>query len=558
MKYTLIFLLFITSLSCTLSTSENHQKAKPDYKKNLSSYLSKNYNKLKENSTIQNITLKNVNWMNEVYKTIKYNSIWMDDSLELNKDANKFLGLLCSAYNFGLDTSYYYGDSLKILAKNLSNIPNKKERYSFAADLDVLLTNSYFLFAKDLNYGMIPFDSTQLVTGIPRKEFTVNLPQHLVNSFKKDSVVAHLLNLQPRQLEYIKLQKQLSEYLKTASLSKESIKVEQFRIDSVKSYEQSKKALILHRYLTENSNDSSYFEALKLFQVRHGLSPDGLIGNNTARALSKSPYEDYKKAILSLEKWRWKKDWGADYIFVNIPSYQLKAYQKNKLKKALNVVVGKRSTPTAEINDEMEYLIVFPFWNLPYSISTKELLPKIRKDSTYLTRNGYKVFTANHQSVNSNEVDWANLSEDNFNYKIRQNGGRTNSLGLIKFIFPNKNSIYIHDTPSKRYFKNEIRAYSHGCIRVQHPFGLADLILSSDSNNYNIDSVHVFIENRKQKKITLNKKIPVYIEYFTCGTDTNNNIVFYKDIYGLDGKLDTLMQQYRHSIPAKVPQLVSR
>mgnify|MGYP001606062302 CR=1 FL=1 len=310
--------------------------------------------------------------------------------------------------------------------------------------------------------------------------------------------------------------------------------------------------------MAEKSTDSSYFAALKLFQVKHGLSPDGLIGTNTANALSKSPYDDYKKAVMSLEKWRWKNSWGTEYIFVNIPSYQLKVYQNNNLKKTFKVVVGKPSNPTPEINDEMEYLILFPFWNVPYSISTKELLPKIKKDSTYLARNNYQVFTNKNKPINSAEINWESISENNFNYNIRQNSGNGNSLGLIKFVFPNKHSIYIHDTPSKGFFMNDIRAYSHGCVRLQNPFGLADIILSYDNNKYNVDSVHVFIANKNQKRIKLNKKIPINIEYFTCGTDTNNTIVFYKDIYELDGKLEKLMQLKHYSKSATSPKQSSR
>jgi murein L,D-transpeptidase YcbB/YkuD len=557
-NYLLFFLVIFQYYSCTLSTSEKTNKIKVDLKENLRVYLSKNYKKLNGKTKIQNINLSNTDWTNEFYSKIKHSPIWISDSLELNNNGKEFLNLLSSTYNYGLDTSSYFGDSIKNISKSLMDIPDKKDRYATAADLEILLTNSYFLFGKDLNYGIVPIDSNKLVSELPRKKFEINLITHLLNSFKTDSITTFLLELQPKHKEYIKLQKQLENYLKTASLSTETIKVEHFRKDSIKAYEQSTKALVLHGYLNERDNDSSYFEALRLFQVQHGLNPDGLIGRHTAAALSKSPYSNYKKMIVSLEKWRWRNNWGNDYVYVNIPSYEMKVYQNNKIEKAFKVVLGKKSTPTSEINDEMEYMIIYPFWNLPYSISSKELLPKIKKDSTYLARNGYKVFTKKYKSINSNEINWNSVTEENFNYKIRQNGGGGNSLGLIKFIFPNEHSIYFHDTPSKRYFKNDIRAYSHGCVRVQNPLELADLILSADNNEYNVDSVNIFIKNRKQKRITLNKKIPVYIQYFTCGTDTNNNIVFYKDIYGLDKKLEELMQLNQPSKSANIPELVSK
>ncbi|MBL4669420.1 MAG: L,D-transpeptidase family protein [Flavobacteriales bacterium] len=409
-----------------------------------------------------------------------------------------------------------------------------------------------------MNYGIVPKDSSQLVSKIPRKDFKINLVKHLLSSFKTDSITDFLLTLQPQHQEYIKLQKHFSTYLKTASLSKETVAVSHFRKDSIDAFIQSTKALILHNYLNQSSSDSDYVLALEKFQIEHGLKPDGLIGNNTAKALSKSPYSNYKKAITSLEKWRWRNYWNEDYIFVNIPSYEMKVYQKNKLKKSLNVVTGKPDTHTPELNDEMEYMIVYPFWNLPYSISSKELLPKIQKDSTYLERNGYRVFTSKYKSINSNDINWNSITETNFNYKIRQNGGGGNSLGIIKFIFPNRSSIYFHDTPSKRYFKNEIRAYSHGCVRVQHPLKLAEIILEFDKNNYNIDSVNTYVKNKAQKRITLNTKLPVYIQYFTCGTDSNANLVFYKDIYNWNQKLEVLMGLEDSSYLDNVPLLVNK
>jgi L,D-transpeptidase YcbB len=556
-KPLLYFLTLLLVYSCSLSNSEHTNTIKIDYNESLRVYISGNYKNLQPNFKVQNITLSNTNWINKFYKEIKHSPIWINDSLELNKNGIELVELLSSSYNYGLDTSFYYGKQLTELSLNLNKIRLKNEKYVTASELELLLTNSYFLIGKDLNYGVVQKDSSNLVSKIPRKEFDIDLPKHLLNSFKSDSAAKTLLELQPQHIEYKKLQKQLVEYLKTASLSKEVVQVNHFRKDSIQAFHQSKKALILHSFLKENSSDSDYVKALEKFQIQHGLKPDGLIGKNTAKALSMSPYSNYTKAIVSLEKWRWRNSWQHDYIFVNIPSYEMKVYENNEIKKAFNVVVGKPKTHTPELNDEMEYMIIYPFWNLPYSISSKELLPKVQKDSTYLKRNGYKVFSSKYKSIKSESVNWNTITEENFNYKIRQNGGGGNSLGIIKFIFPNKSSIYFHDTPSKRYFKNEIRAYSHGCVRVQHPLQLAEIILKSDKNEYNIDSVNHFVSNKHQKRITLNSKIPVYIQYYTCGTDTNNNLVFYKDIYGLDKKLEELMG-LNQSNSVNMPELVSK
>lgn len=555
-------IFFSVFSSCNLSTSERTKVSyKKNYKEALSVYLSKNHDLSNEKIILgneQTITLTNIDWIREFYTTSKFHPIWINDSLLMNSQGEKFVNLLSKSMNYGLDTNFYPVLELSHLADNLKKINRKDDRFTDASNLEILLTNSYFLYGKHLNYGITHQDSSLLFSIIPRKKLALNMPVQLLKANKSDSVIEYLLALQPQHKEYKKLQKSLENYLANTSLSKEKINVDSFRKDSIRSYQQSYEALILHNYLSKESSDSSYFEALIKFQKDHGLFPDKLIGKNTAAALSKSPYDYYKSVAANLERWRWKESWGDDYIYVNIASYQLKVYENNQLTKQHRVVVGKNDTRTPEIDDELEYLIVYPYWNLPYSISSKETLAKIKKDSTYLKRNNFEVFTKKYKPIDANTINWKEVTSENFNYKIRQGGGGSNSLGLIKFIFPNKHSVYFHDTPSKRYFKKDLRAYSHGCIRVQNPIELADHILNSDNNEYNMDSIHIFIKRRRQKQINLNHKIDVHIHYLTCEADSNNSLIFYKDIYKKNEKLIELMFPKNQLEKATLPVLVSK
>ncbi len=144
------------------------------------------------------------------------------------------------------------------------------------------------------------------------------------------------------------------------------------------------------------------------------------------------------------------------------------------------------------------------------------------------------------------------MNDDTFRYLIRQKGGGSNSLGLVKFIFPNKHAIYLHDTPSKRLFKSEIRAYSHGCVRVEKAMSLAEHLLTSDQNKYNLDSIYNSIRKRKEKPFKLNKTVPVYIYYFTTSVDENDRLTFYQDIYGIDRKLTHLLIQKRNEFKKQI------
>ena len=209
-------------------------------------------------------------------------------------------------------------------------------------------------------------------------------------------------------------------------------------------------------------------------------------------------------------------------------------------------VVGNTWTKTPVFKAELEYFVMNPVWNVPYSISSKEILKKVKKDSTYLTRNGYVVSQKGKQ-LNSNSIDWQNITPNNFNYQISQNSGSGNALGKIKFIFPNTNFVYMHDTPSKHFFAKDIRAFSHGCIRLQHPVELAKYLAEKQDLSVQKDSIQSKIDTKKNRVVLLKEKIPVYIEYHLAGTDVNGEIEFYRNIYKKDLQLLAALNKNQNS-----------
>jgi len=319
-----------------------------------------------------------------------------------------------------------------------------------------------------------------------------------------------------------------------------------FRTDSTKAIKQSKRALVLHKYLDSITTDSLYFVALKKFQIDHALEPDGLVGNNTAKALSMSPYDYYLKIVANLEMWRWKEPLRPNHIFVNVPAYELKLRENNLVTFESKVIVGKKKTATPEIKDSLKYIIAYPYWNIPRKISLEEIIVKAQKDSTYFDKNNYELLTYRRDTVNMDTINWNEMNEDTFTYLIRQKGGGYNSLGYVKFIFPNKYAIYLHDTPAKSLFKRELRSYSHGCVRVEKALSMASHILESDENKYTPDSMYNYIKKRKEKSIKLNSTLPVYIYYLTVKGSDNGDLIFYNDIYGIDRKITHLMIQERN------------
>jgi len=506
-----------------------------DYKKELNAYFYSNFKHLDSAAQIQNIVLDSVQWINSFYENNGNNTIWINDSIEINENGKQLIEKLSESRAYGISSSFYYTPLLYKLKRKIVKIRNRKERYKLASDVEMLLTNFYMLYGKHLNYGVL--DSIDSITSLPRKKFLIDMPKYVYRAYIKDSLLEKLFELQPTHKQYDKLQKKLVNYLNTSSLSTDNVNVENFRVDSIKAIVHSKKALVLHNYLDTIINDSLYLGALKKFQFEHGLKPDGLIGKNTAAALSMSPYEYFQTLSANLERWRWKDKMQSQFIFVNIPSFQLEVFEKSNVRLKSKIVVGKKKNQTPEIKDSIQYIIAYPFWNVPRKISVEEILIKAQKDSSYLKRNNYEVLTYRRDSVNIDSINWNDMNEDNFNYLIRQKGGSSNALGFVKFIFPNKYAIYLHDTPSKRYFNYESRAYSHGCVRVEKAMQLSDYILKSDKNKHTLDSIYKFIEKRKEKAIKLKNRLPVYLYYFTASVDENEKLIFYNDIYGYDKKL---------------------
>ncbi|MEN8186635.1 MAG: L,D-transpeptidase family protein [Bacteroidota bacterium] len=528
MKFPLCFILLIFGLYSCSQKPDLPKKIIPG--KGIRTDFALNF---KEN--FQDVNSENSKILDSFYSINSLKPLWLNDSLQLNKDGIEFLYILANAKHYGLDPKKYSIEEIQELKLSLEQSVKLQVRIQKAVSLEKILTQSYFIFGKHLNYGVI--DSVELFSTIPRKPFTVNLPDYLRKAYLKDSVIPYLLKLQPENIYYHKLQKSMANYLKSASFSKEKVRVDNYKIDSVKSYEQAKEALVIHGYISESSNDTSLIRGLKKFQYDHGLKSDGVIGKYSARALSKSPYEYYQHTVVSLERWRWKPMWKEDYIYVNIPAYKLRLHLGDTIHEKHNVVVGTYYNRTPEVYSKLSYLVAYPYWHVPRSISVKEILVHAKKDSTYITKNNYEIFSKNLDSISPNSIDWDTINDTNFNYYIRQKGGPSNALGLVKFIFANRYSIYLHDTPTKYHFFREIRSYSHGCIRVQDAINVADNILKYDENEYTIDSVYAYVERREEKLMMLENKIPVYVHYITCEADENGNIIFYPDIYKKDENL---------------------
>jgi len=281
-----------------------------------------------------------------------------------------------------------------------------------------------------------------------------------------------------------------------------------------------------------NIYDETLMSAVREFQVAAGLVADGIVGPNTLGALNGPSVNPEAEIIANMERWRWvPRDLSDYYVNVNIPEFMVRIVEDGEVFHETRVVVGLRSNKTPVFSDEIEHLIVNPFWYVPASIVADEMMPLLRSDPNYFNRNNFDVFVnwqGRTQQVNPVQVDWSRLSASQIS--MRQRPGAGNALGQIKFMFPNSHAVYLHDTPSKSLFQRDVRAYSHGCIRVMDPMDFADALLSHNPD-WDADRLRTLF-GTQERQVDLDTHIPVHITYFTAVIDESGTVQFKTDIYG--------------------------
>lgn len=297
--------------------------------------------------------------------------------------------------------------------------------------------------------------------------------------------------------------------------------------------------VVLQRGSDVTIYDDAVVEAVKAFQSDHGLRPDGIIGPNTLAVLNRGLGGDPVTDILvNMERWRWMpRDLGKTYVFVNIPAFTVTIRRDGTTAYEGRVIVGKPTNPTPMFSDEIEHLVVNPYWNVPYSIASKEMLSSIQKNpSGYFSTRGYEAVYKG-KVVNPSSINWSPAALRDV--RIRQKPGNSNALGHIKFMFPNEHAVYLHDTPSRSLFAKPVRAFSHGCVRVDDPLEFADALLAEEAH-WNAAQIKKLIGG-SERYLPLEHHIPVHLAYFTEWVDADGTLVHYSDIYGQDRRLAKLL-----------------
>lgn len=487
-----------------------------------------------------------LDWGKKFYRERKFQLGWFKDN-KVVPQAGEMLNAIKKSDEDALDPKDYQITNFDQLFKDLEKAKKDTGEYKkLQREIDVALSSTYFLWASDFYRGKV----------IPKENGTVQWDVKS-NKIKLHKALATVLQYRKSKYDYAEFQPLHKEYrnLKKALANFRKIKIEggwQTIPQGTKLKAGQSSAVVpalRKRFLnlaatdsaTLNVYDPALVKAVKTYQSSQGLNPDGTIGGETLRLLNIPVDQRINTIILNMERWRWiPKSFEPDYLLVNIPEYRLRVFEKGQEKMTMKVIVGKTMNSTPIFSDRLEYVVLSPYWNVPFSILEKELIPNLISNPTYLERLDMEVVTNKGEQVDPATIDWGSVDQKNFKYIVRRRPGPKNDLGDVKFIFPNTDDIYLHDTPHDELFSQASRDFSHGCVRVERPIDLAVYLLRNIPG-YNRSKIQNVIAERKEKHVSLKQKLPVYLVYFTARADDSGNVIFHEDIYGHD---KTLASQY--------------
>ena len=420
------------------------------------------------------------------------------------------------------------------------------------AELELLMTDAFFALAEDLDLGIVNPEGLAAKWSIPRKRKALEYDSLLTQAWRTAELRSQLALLYPKTPSYSKgklLFRQLEERAKGKEINWKPIKTDRVLRpgESNATLLQVRERLAFWGYLEAlGRTDPKIYDSLLVrqvlaFQAERGIKVDGVLGYATLQALNESPAQLMDKIKVNLERMRWIPEhfFRGEAILVNVPSFELVYHKGADTLFTTKVIVGTLKHQTPVFTAPLSYLVFSPYWNIPPSIAKNETLPAIRKNANYLQRNNMEVVNTAGQPLTSSQVNW---NAKPFPYLIRQKPGESNALGQVKFMFPNPNNVYLHDTPAKQLFDQDLRAFSHGCIRMAQPRDFAELLLKN-SEGWTSEKVGLAMGQDKEKIVNLPYKIPVGIVYFTFWTEANGKPRFFVDIYKRDAEVLELLRR---------------
>ncbi|HKB22040.1 MAG TPA: L,D-transpeptidase family protein [Methyloceanibacter sp.] len=488
----------------------------------------------------------------EYYSQPGQHLLWVDDN-GLTDRGKAVLEEIAKADDYGLRTSDY------VLPKPDTFNASDPKATDWLAAAEIKVSFAVLAYADDARGGRIV--PSRLSENLD-PSLALPDPTEVIDSIAiRSDPAAYLRSFQPDQPQFEALRQKLLE-LRGDKVEKDKLAVITIIPDGpmLKMGIQHEQVALLRKRLDVpsrskadgNTFDAALVEAVERFQAAHGLLPDGMVGPGMRRLLngqqpshtSGNPAK-IRAILVNMERWRWlPHDLGPYYVTVNIPEFMLRVVDDNKTVHATRVVTGKPDKQTPVFSGEMQEIVFNPFWNVPTSIKVEEIRPYLREEAAWFFSGGgwnTSVFERHKlrikylgRDVDPGTVDWNQM--DIRNFEIYQPPGPDNVLGHVKFVFPNKHDVYMHDTPQKFLFAQPVRTESHGCMRVENPDQLALILLKHDQG-WNEARVASAISDGYDSHVALRQRIPVYITYFTLKVNEDGSTSNYADIYGHDARM---------------------
>lgn len=482
---------------------------------------------ISDTKLIDKTGIRHTSRVKEFYTRLNYQTAWLPEENQPNLTI--FIRAKTLSGELGLTEKDYQFNYPACNSSDTARLQNSNDSLT----ADIRMTDAAIHFYNDIAYGntkpALEYD------GLKQKQGYRDIPALLAEYISGKKLHLLMPDLSPALPEIKAIENKIQRFRKTLSEPgfKEVVissgKISKTNIPLVSKLHQ----LGIIDTGNKDLSDSLLKQQLKEVQRQFNLQADGILRSNTLRNLNIPLSVRLKQLNLSVNYYRWLYSLTQNraVIVVNIPAAFLKVYRNKEIILAMRMIMGKKSTPTPTLASVVNEVILYPYWHVPYSIATKELLPSIRKNPGYINSGNFQVLNSAGNIVNPYSVNWYALSKDSFPYTIRQSTGCDNSLGLLKLNFVNPFGVYLHDTPAKSLFKLNKRFFSHGCMRMEKPNELGHLILRN--NPIAIDTLEQKGCLRNQSPITVHadEHMPVIVWYNPAGLDSTGRVVFYEDIY---------------------------
>lgn len=461
------------------------------------------------------------------YKSYGFETVW-----QLTKKRNKLIDELQKAEKEGLNPKDYSVEKLSKYEKNFAKLSENE-----LVDYDLLLTRSFQKYVNHLTTGKLNPRNLYKDWDLTQNKIDVN--QLLKSSLETDSLGINLEKAKPNHIVYKRLKKAL---ILIDQFPNDTIKRIEFKQkivlnDTNKSLISIKRRLIYWKDIANSDTlkpfyDKVTFEGIKNFQKRHGIIADGIIGQGTIEALNYSKNQRKQQIIANLERWKWyQKNLGDQYVIVNIPEYKLNLVKGTDTIESHKVIVGSAKRKTPVLDSKLSYAVFNPTWTVPPTIIREDIIPAASKNRGYFANKNIKIYDGNGNLVSPNS--W-NPSKGK-SYRYVQSPGNHNSLGMVKLMFPNNFSVYLHDTNHRNFFEKTNRSLSSGCVRVENVLKLAEYLLG-DKEKYSQEKINGILKTGTTKNVNFKEKYNVHLLYWTAWSD-NKKLIFRNDIYNLDADL---------------------